>query len=57
MKTRRKKKKNRNKLNDIMRIPYRRCGGCGNWVKMPRDIKGKTCRKCGAPLSWARKGE
>lgn len=31
-----------------------RCGGCGNHVKIKGDVTGKTCKRCGTPLSSAR---
>lgn len=31
-----------------------RCGGCGNHVSIKGDVTGKTCKRCGTPLSSAR---
>ncbi len=29
---------------------WKRCKGCGNWLKHQGDMRGKTCRLCGSPM-------
>jgi hypothetical protein len=51
-----KAKQNGGKQPQLQPDAWKRCGNptCGRKVKVTGNPTGRSCRKCGAPLSWAR---